>query len=121
LSLPQDIHRPKKICITGSNEKQLGFFDYYLLKKCRAACRSGGNVRTKLCVSGGYKRLRHLRTGAEQLPIGGMYDFKADLAILLNITSDHLDRYGDDLMEYAKAKFRMYTKSGSRRLLHFLS
>jgi UDP-N-acetylmuramoylalanine--D-glutamate ligase len=36
-----------------------------------------------------------------------MYDFKADIAILLNITPDHLDRYGYDLQNYVNAKFRI--------------
>ena len=36
-----------------------------------------------------------------------MYDFKADIAILLNITPDHLDRYNYEMQNYVDAKFRI--------------
>ncbi|MBQ7221959.1 MAG: UDP-N-acetylmuramoyl-L-alanine--D-glutamate ligase, partial [Bacteroidales bacterium] len=39
--------------------------------------------------------------------LDGMYDFKADIAVLLNITPDHLDRYGYDMQNYINAKFRI--------------
>lgn len=39
--------------------------------------------------------------------LDGMYDFKADIAVLLNITPDHLDRYNNEMERYIKAKFRI--------------
>jgi UDP-N-acetylmuramoylalanine--D-glutamate ligase len=39
--------------------------------------------------------------------LDGMYDFKADIAVLLNITPDHLDRYNNNFEEYARSKFRI--------------
>ena len=39
--------------------------------------------------------------------LDNMYDFKADIAILLNITPDHLDRYNNDFNQYIQSKFRI--------------
>src|SRR5690606_17932453 len=39
--------------------------------------------------------------------LDGMYDFKADIAILLNITPDHLDRYAYQMENYVRSKFRI--------------
>ena len=44
--------------------------------------------------------------------LDGMYEFKADIAILLNITPDHLDRYGYEFQNYIDSKIQGYTKSG---------
>ena len=44
--------------------------------------------------------------------LDGMFDFKADIAILLNITPDHLDRYGNDFELYKKSKFRLIRNMG---------
>ena len=39
--------------------------------------------------------------------LDGMYEFKADIAVLMNITPDHLDRYGYELQNYIDSKFRI--------------
>ncbi len=98
----------KKICITGSNGKTTtASLIYYLLKNAGLHVGLAGNVGQSFAYQVATKDYDIYVLELSSFQLEGMYDFKADLAILLNITSDHLDRYGDDLMEYAKAKFRI--------------
>ena len=79
--------RAKKICITGSNGKTTTTsLIYYMLRNAGLNVGLGGNISFQL---------------------DGMYDFKADIAIILNITPDHLDRYDHKMQNYVRAKFRI--------------
>lgn len=98
----------KKICITGSNGKTTTtMILYHILKKAGLNVAMGGNVGhsfAKLVAEGSYDCFV-LELSSFQLD--DMYEFRADIAILTNITPDHLDRYDYKLENYAASKFRI--------------
>jgi len=98
----------RKICITGSNGKTTTTtLIHYLLQKAGIDAGLGGNIGKSyaLQVATEHHDIYVLEISSFQLD--GMYDFKADIAVLLNITPDHLDRYGHDMQNYINAKFRI--------------
>lgn len=98
----------KKICITGSNGKTTTTsLIYFLLKNAGLNVGLGGNIGKSYAyqVATGHHDIYVLELSSFQLD--GMYDFKADIAVLLNITPDHLDRYGYVMQNYVNAKFRI--------------
>jgi UDP-N-acetylmuramoylalanine--D-glutamate ligase len=98
----------KMICITGSNGKTTTTnLMHHILKKAGYKVAMGGNVGKSfaLLVAQGSYDYYVLELSSFQLD--DMYSFRADIAILLNITPDHLDRYDYKLENYAAAKFRI--------------
>ena len=98
----------RKICVTGSNGKTTTTtLIYYLLQKAGLDAGLGGNIGKSyaLQVATEHHDIYVLELSSFQLD--GMYDFKADIAVLLNITPDHLDRYGHEMQNYINAKFRI--------------
>jgi UDP-N-acetylmuramoylalanine--D-glutamate ligase len=97
-----------KICITGSNGKTTTTnLVYHMLKKAGLKAALTGNVGNSFAMAvaeGGYD---YYVIELSSFQLDGMYDFKADIAILLNITPDHLDRYGYELQNYVDSKFRI--------------
>ena len=100
--------KARKICITGSNGKTTTTsLIYYLLKNAGLNVGLGGNIGKSyaLQVATSEHDIYVLELSSFQLD--NMYDFKADIAIITNITPDHLDRYGHKLENYVRAKFRI--------------
>jgi UDP-N-acetylmuramoylalanine--D-glutamate ligase len=98
----------RKICITGSNGKTTtSSLIYYLLKNAGLNVGLAGNVGQSFAYQVATQNYDIYVLELSSFQLDGMYDFKADIAILLNITPDHLDRYHYDLKEYVKAKFRI--------------
>ena len=98
----------KKICITGSNGKTTTTsLIYYLLQQAGLNAGLGGNIGKSYAyqVATEHHDIYVLEISSFQLD--NMYDFKADIAVITNITPDHLDRYGHNLENYVKAKFRI--------------
>ena len=98
----------KKICITGSNGKTTTTsLIYYLLQQAGLNVGLGGNIGKSYAyqVATAHHDIYVLEISSFQLD--NMYDFKADIAIITNITPDHLDRYDHKLENYVKAKFRI--------------
>ena len=98
----------KKICITGSNGKTTTTsLIYYLLQQAGLDVGLGGNIGKSYAyqVATSHHDIYVLEISSFQLD--NMYDFKADIAIITNITPDHLDRYDHKLENYVKAKFRI--------------
>jgi UDP-N-acetylmuramoylalanine--D-glutamate ligase len=97
-----------KICITGSNGKTTTTnLIWHMLKKAGKKVALTGNVGNSFALAvaeGGYD---YYVIELSSFQLDGMYDFKADIAILLNITPDHLDRYGYELQNYVDSKFRV--------------
>jgi len=97
-----------KICITGSNGKTTttNLIWHMLIKAGKKVALTGnvGNSFAMAVAEGGYD---YYVIELSSFQLDGMFDFKADIAILLNITPDHLDRYGYNLQSYVDSKFRI--------------
>ena len=97
-----------KVCITGSNGKTTTTsLIYHMMKKAGLKVALTGNVGNSFAMAvaeGGYD---YYVIELSSFQLDGMYDFKADIAILLNITPDHLDRYHYELQNYVDSKFRV--------------
>ncbi len=98
----------KKICITGSNGKTTTTsLIYYLLKNAGLDVGLGGNIGDSYAYQVATCRHDIYVLELSSFQLDGMYDFKADIAILMNITPDHLDRYDHSFQNYINAKFRI--------------
>ena len=98
----------KKICITGSNGKTTTTsLIYFLLKNAGLNVGLAGNIGQSYAYQVATQQHDVYVLELSSFQLDNMYDFKADLAILLNITPDHLDRYNHDLQKYVNAKFRI--------------
>lgn len=98
----------KMICITGSNGKTTTtLMTYHMLKKAGVNVGLAGNVGQSLAWQVAEKNYTHYVVELSSFQLDGMYDFKADIAILLNITPDHLDRYDYKMENYIDSKFRI--------------
>ena len=98
----------KMICITGSNGKTTTtMLTHYILRQAGIDAGLAGNVGFSLArqVARDPKPVYVIELSSFQLD--NMYSFKADIAILLNITPDHLDRYDFCMQHYVDAKFRI--------------
>jgi len=100
--------KAKMVGITGSNGKTTTtLLTYHMLKKAGLNVGLAGNIGDSLAkqVAQNDKDVYVLELSSFQLD--GMYDFKVDIAMILNITLDHLDRYDNDFEKYADSKFRI--------------
>lgn len=98
----------KMVCITGSNGKTTTtLLTHHILKEAGLNVGLAGNIGESLArqVIEDSHDIYVLELSSFQLD--GMYDFKADIAMILNITPDHMDRYNYNLQEYVDAKFRI--------------
>jgi UDP-N-acetylmuramoylalanine--D-glutamate ligase len=98
----------KKVCITGSNGKTTTtLMTYHILTKAGYNVGLAGNVGYSFAKQVAECNYDYYVLELSSFQLDDMYEFKADIAILLNITPDHLDRYNYDLMQYAASKFRI--------------
>lgn len=98
----------RKICITGSNGKTTTTsLIYYLLKQAGLNVGLGGNIGKSYAMQVATEHYDYYVLELSSFQLDNVYDFKADIAIITNITPDHLDRYGHDMENYIKAKFRL--------------
>ena len=98
----------KTICITGSNGKTTTtMLTYHIL--CEAGYNVGlaGNVGRSFAWQVAEQAFDYYVIELSSFQLDGMYDFRADVAILLNITPDHLDRYEYKFQNYIDSKFRI--------------
>lgn len=96
------------IAITGSNGKTTTtLLTHHLLKSAGFNVGLAGNIGDSLArqLVDGDKDFFVLELSSFQLD--DMYDFKAHIAVLVNITPDHLDRYNNDFSQYVDSKFRV--------------
>ncbi len=97
-----------KICITGSNGKTTtAFLIYHILKKAGLNVGLAGNIGDSFALQLAEKDYEYYVLELSSFQLDGMTDFKAEIAILLNITPDHLDRYDYDFQKYTDSKFRI--------------
>lgn len=98
----------KMICITGSNGKTTTtMLTYHILKEAGVDVGLAGNVGNSLALQVAEDPHQTYVIELSSFQLDNMYDFKADIAVLLNITPDHLDRYDYEMQNYVDAKFRI--------------
>ena len=98
----------KKICITGSNGKTTTTsLIYYLLQQAGLNVGLGGNIGKSYAYQVATEHFDTYVLELSSFQLDNMYDFKADIAVITNITPDHLDRYDHNMENYVKAKFRI--------------
>ena len=98
----------KKICITGSNGKTTTTsLIYYLLQQAGLNVGLGGNIGKSYAYPVATEKHDIYVLELSSFQLDNVYDFKADIAIITNITPDHLDRYDHKMENYIKAKFRI--------------
>ncbi len=98
----------KMICITGSNGKTTTTsLIYYILRNAGLNVGLAGNIGNSLALQVAREHHDYYVIELSSFQLDNMYDFKADIAILLNITPDHLDRYDFQFQNYVDAKFRI--------------
>ena len=98
----------KKICITGSNGKTTTTsLIYHLLQQAGLNVGLGGNIGKSYAYQVATENFDIYVLELSSFQLDNVYDFKADIAIITNITPDHLDRYGHNMENYVKAKFRI--------------
>ena len=98
----------KKICITGSNGKTTTTsLIYFMLKNAGLNVGLAGNIGQSYAYQVATCNYDYYVLELSSFQLDGMYDFKADIAILMNITPDHLDRYDYKMQNYVNSKFRI--------------
>ena len=98
----------KMICITGSNGKTTTtMLIYHILKEAGLNVGLAGNVGDSLALQVAEKNFDYYVVELSSFQLDGMTEFKADIAILMNITPDHLDRYNYEFQNYIDSKFRI--------------
>jgi UDP-N-acetylmuramoylalanine--D-glutamate ligase len=98
----------KTICITGSNGKTTTtLLAYHILKNAGLNVGLAGNVGKSFAWQVAEEKHDVYVIELSSFQLDGMYDFRADLAILMNITPDHLDRYNYNMQNYVDSKFRI--------------
>ena len=98
----------KKICVTGSNGKTTTTsLIYYLLKNAGLNVGLGGNIGKSYAYQVATEHFDYYVLEISSFQLDNCYDFHPDIAIITNITPDHLDRYGYQLENYVKSKFRI--------------
>jgi UDP-N-acetylmuramoylalanine--D-glutamate ligase len=97
-----------KICITGSNGKTTtSTLTWHMLKKAGYNVGLAGNVGVSFAWQVATENFDFYVLEISSFQLDGMYDFKADVAVLMNITPDHLDRYDYNFDNYIQSKFRI--------------
>ncbi|MEO5571031.1 MAG: UDP-N-acetylmuramoyl-L-alanine--D-glutamate ligase [Bacteroidia bacterium] len=100
--------KAKMICITGTNGKTTStMLTHHILKKAGLKVGLGGNVGKSFAMQVAENNYDYYVLELSSFQLDDMHNFKADIAILLNITPDHLDRYDYSLQKYIDSKFRI--------------
>ncbi len=98
----------KKICVTGSNGKTTTTsLIYYLLQEAGLNVGLGGNIGKSYALQVATEQHDYYVLEISSFQLDDAYDFRPDIAIITNITPDHLDRYGHKMENYVNAKFRI--------------
>lgn len=100
--------KAKKICITGSNGKTTTTsLIHHMMRKAGLNAGIAGNIGRSFAYQVATEEYDYYVLEISSFQLDGMYEFKADIAILLNITPDHLDRYDYNMQSYIESKFRI--------------
>lgn len=100
--------RAKKICVTGSNGKTTTTsLIYHMMLKAGLKTGMAGNIGRSFAYQVANEDFDYYVLELSSFQLDNTYEFKPDIAILLNITPDHLDRYDNNLQRYVDSKFRI--------------
>ena len=98
----------KTVCITGSNGKTTTtLLTYHILKNAGLNVGLAGNVGKSFARQVAEDNFDVYVIELSSFQLDNMYNFKADVAVLMNITPDHLDRYEYNMQNYINSKFRI--------------
>ncbi|MBR5042005.1 MAG: UDP-N-acetylmuramoyl-L-alanine--D-glutamate ligase [Bacteroidales bacterium] len=98
----------KKICITGSNGKTTTTsLIHYLLKEAGLNVGLGGNIGKSYALQVATEKHDYYVLEISSFQLDDTYDFRPDIAVITNITPDHLDRYDHNMENYVRAKFKI--------------
>ena len=98
----------KKICVTGSNGKTTTTsLIYYLLQNAGLNVGLGGNIGKSYAYQVATEHFDYYVLEISSFQLDDIYDFRPDIAIITNITPDHLDRYDHKMENYVAAKFKI--------------
>ena len=96
------------ICITGSNGKTTTTsLTYHIFKSAGLNVGLAGNIGRSLALQVAEENHDYYVIELSSFQLDNMYNFRANIAILMNITPDHLDRYDHNMQNYINAKFRI--------------
>lgn len=105
----------KTICITGSNGKSTTtMLTYHILQKAGIDVGLAGNIGKSFALQVATEQHDVYVIEISSFMLDDMYDFRADVAVLLNITPDHLDRYDYKMENYVNSKFRITRNQRSK-------
>ena len=97
-----------KICVTGSNGKTtVTNLIYHILNKAGMKVAMAGNVGKSFAMAVAEGSFDYYVIELSSFQLDGMFEFRADIAVLMNITPDHLDRYDYTFQNYIDSKFRI--------------
>jgi UDP-N-acetylmuramoylalanine--D-glutamate ligase len=98
----------RTICITGSNGKTTTtMLTYHILQKAGFSVGLAGNIGKSFAKQVALENFDWYVLELSSFQLDDMYEFRADIAVLTNITPDHLDRYNYDMQNYVDSKFRI--------------
>ena len=98
----------KKICITGSNGKTTTTsLIYFLLQNAGLNVGLGGNIGKSYALQVATEKHDYYVLEISSFQLDNCYNFRPDIAIITNITPDHLDRYDYKMENYVRSKFRI--------------
>ena len=100
--------RAKMVCITGSNGKTTTTsLIYHIFREAGLNVGLAGNIGNSLALQVAQGDKDYYIVELSSFQLDNMYEFRANVAVLLNITPDHLDRYGYNMQNYIDAKLRI--------------
>ncbi|MBO4985415.1 MAG: UDP-N-acetylmuramoyl-L-alanine--D-glutamate ligase [Bacteroides sp.] len=98
----------KMVCITGSNGKTTTTsLIYHIFKSAGLNVGLAGNIGRSLALQVATEKHDYYVIELSSFQLDNMYEFRANIAVLMNITPDHLDRYDHCMQNYVDAKFRI--------------
>ena len=107
--------KSRTICITGSNGKTTTTsLIYKIMRDAGVNVALGGNIGESFAYQVATAEFDWYVLELSSFQLDGMYDFKADVAVLMNITPDHLDRYDYCFQNYVDSKMRITRNQHSR-------
>lgn len=100
--------RAKMVCITGSNGKTTTTsLIYHIFREAGLDVGLAGNIGNSLALQVAQGDRDYYIVELSSFQLDNMYEFRANVAVLMNITPDHLDRYGYNMQNYVDAKLRI--------------